>query len=307
MPPISQPVCPPAWPQQPEWPPQQTCPPQQGPQLAQTLFGITALLVLMAGRGRERQPAYDCPPDAPPPQRPPIVVVRRPEPPDCDVPPLRPSRPARPPRVEVPPESPETPPSRPPKRPPARPPQRPPQRPPGRVYDDPVIQGFDGEKFKVHGTKGKTPYYNLITDDNLNVNAKFGKIGNSTGTWLLETGLQVGDQQIRWDAKSNAPVVVTDNNRVLNEGDTVDLGNGQTARFVNGQLQVNTQEYDFNLNRRYSDLRGGNFLNLDNVVLKGDDNANGILGVTAAPGRQVVTEEDAAARFNVQGLFDGIR
>lgn len=195
-----------------------------------------------------------------------------------------------------------------------------------RVEGDPHVFGLDGGRFDFMGEADK--YYNMLSDSNVQYNAKFKGIGPGA-TALGEVGFQVGTAQSGYTriqfAPGGRPIV---NGQVLRPGTRIvfDTGlvnnSGQRVRgFVayNEQtktMSVNTGEYQFDIIDQ-----GGQTLDQRTQVttlgVKSDGvTAHGVFGQTAhfQPGRvlngrlgQGAQGEGAIAghyrQYEVSGLF----
>jgi hypothetical protein len=168
----------------------------------------------------------------------------------------------------------------------------------GRVWGDPHVEGFDGEKFDFNGQAGRT--YSVINDRGLSLNTRMQSWGNGPATTMGEVGVTVGNNRIYWDAEAPGPLL---NGNAMAQNSTYNLGGQQSVAYSGNQLSFNTREYNFKLQDN------GDYLDLNNVQLKGDAYAGGILGSTAAEGKQFEgwskgqIEDFGARNWATPGLF----
>lgn len=148
------------------------------------------------------QPPVFCPPKPEPPTckpEPPICVPPRPEPPIC-----KPEPPVCvPPRPEPPVCKPEPPICKPeppickPEPPTCEPPKPPVCPPPisvcddSRVWGDPHFVGAEGGKYDVQGEDGKI--YNMLSDQGVQINGRFGAYKDKGATVIKEVGITHGN------------------------------------------------------------------------------------------------------------------
>lgn len=132
----------------------------------------------------------------------------------------------------------------------------------GRVWGDPHFVGADGEKFDVQGEAGKT--YNILSDKDLQVNAKFEEWGgkNSGATTIGELGMTIGKDQVKFDKNGE----LTINGEKAKDGTYLD----GAVTLKDGKLSVKTDEYSFDV--EVQDNAGGDHLNIENIR---SENANG--------------------------------
>jgi hypothetical protein len=180
----------------------------------------------------------------------------------------------------------------------------------GRVWGDPHFEGFDGEKFDFMGKAGST--YNILKDRGINFNAEFGKFGDGNATVMKKVGLEICGNQLEWSANGKPTL----NGRELKEGESFDLGGGQTVKMEGGVLKFKLFEYEFEIKQEGSGDKA--YFDMNNVKLKGDGVAGGLLGLTAKEGKQfegsafetdgkrdqAKIEAYGEQNFKVNGLFD---
>lgn len=111
----------------------------------------------------------------------------------------------------------------------------------GTITGDPHFKGGDGDTYDVQGQAGKT--YNLLSDQGIQFNGKFGAWGNNGATVVTETGITVKGSYgnlsaVNFDKNGNAKV----NGQELKDGHTVQLADGGTATKKGNKLIVTTAE-----------------------------------------------------------------
>ena len=138
--------------------------------------------------------------------------------------------------------------------------------------------------------------FSIISDQNLQVNAKFDEWSGPDATIMSEAGLQVRNSETgaidqlyfdaRNDDKSLATSAPTLNGVELKANEEITLADGGTAIWDGANsVKVTTAEYTMDIKRQ--DSKHGGFLNIDASVTDGANpfgdmvGAHGILGQTA--------------------------
>ncbi|MDX2085480.1 MAG: hypothetical protein SFZ03_08840 [Candidatus Melainabacteria bacterium] len=172
----------------------------------------------------------------------------------------------------------------------------------GRGWGDPHFEDINGEDdgtdFDVHGIPGQV--YNIISDQGLNFNARFDNPDNpgqkvskpgEIPTYMTEVALEAGGRQVHWDAKGELTV----------DGKAPEFD--EQGRYYLDENQyiekTGDKEYKLNVNEYMIDLKNQDGRYFDfNVHMKegADDQADGILGMTAEAGDIDITNEEAEKR-----------
>ena len=110
----------------------------------------------------------------------------------------------------------------------------------GRVWGDPHFVGADGGKYDVQGVAGN--YYNILSDDGLQVNARFDEFAgpNSGQTVMGAIGITLGTDTVEVSATEGVKI----------NGETVEAGtylDGKVTVLENGSVEINEQEYSFRI------------------------------------------------------------
>ncbi|MGE0201467.1 MAG: hypothetical protein AB7P76_10920, partial [Candidatus Melainabacteria bacterium] len=146
----------------------------------------------------------------------------------------------------------------------------------GGYWGDPHFTGFDGEKYDVHGVAGNT--YNILSDKDVQYNARFDAWGNQGATAIGQAGIRVGSDMLVFDAKTG---VASLNSQTLKTGDKAALSAaGSSFAFNGNNLNVVTSEYTIDLTRENNDHFQSNVILNGNPLADGV-NPHGILGQTA--------------------------
>ena len=114
----------------------------------------------------------------------------------------------------------------------------------GNFWGDPHFTGFDGGKYDVQGVHGET--YNILSDQNIQFNATFSvwqnagnldafENGQNYATVVTDVGIQVGDDQLRFDATQDGPIL---NGTALAKGQTVTVDADNEQHFAYLILEV---------------------------------------------------------------------
>ncbi|MDX2084316.1 MAG: hypothetical protein SFZ03_02885 [Candidatus Melainabacteria bacterium] len=162
---------------------------------------------------------------------------------------------------------------------------RPPEYTGGRsanITGDPHFAEFDGGQFDFQGQAGNV--YNLLSDQNFNLNGQFVAFGGQGATVVGEAGLRLGPDQIHLSANNPLPTI---NQQAMEVGRLYQLADG-TALWDNGELVVTSNEYGLTITPRthatanYLDLA----VNLTDAGPYSDFVApHGLLGVTVNHGQ----------------------
>jgi hypothetical protein len=143
----------------------------------------------------------------------------------------------------------------------------------GSYEGDPHLVGFDGEKYDVMGSVGKT--YNMISDKNFQYNTNFIKMGpDAVSTAIGSAGLLVGKDKVSLDAKVGTPTL---NGTPLQVNKKATLADGTSTALWDGKSFVlNSPEYTVNL--KVSTDSGSDTKYLDSTVklANGDPFADGV-------------------------------
>jgi von Willebrand factor type D domain len=145
----------------------------------------------------------------------------------------------------------------------------------GRIWGDPHFIGQDGDQYDVQGEAGKT--YNLLSDQNFQMNGQFDSFGTDGSTVVGKVGISAGSDQI--EVSKDGTVMV--NGRELQEGDKVDLADGGSVEYRDGSVQVNSGEWETNIQFEGSgdDAHLNIDVKTDNAVADGVK-PHGLLGQT---------------------------
>lgn len=90
----------------------------------------------------------------------------------------------------------------------------------GRIWGDPHFIGADGGKYDVQGEAGKT--YNLLSDENFQMNGEFHAWSSPGATVVGEVGISAGEDQVKIDKHGTVMV----NGNELADGERVALADG---------------------------------------------------------------------------------
>ncbi len=136
----------------------------------------------------------------------------------------------------------------------------------GRVWGDPHFEDGEGGKYDVQGEAGKT--YNILSDEGLQVNAKFDQWGGegSGKTTMGEVGITIGDDQVSFDKTGELMI----NGEEAGEGSHLD----GAVTLEDGKLSVKTDEYSFDV--EVQEHPKGDHLNIENIQSE-NANADGIM------------------------------
>ena len=137
----------------------------------------------------------------------------------------------------------------------------------GRVWGDPHFDGADAEKYDIQGKAGVI--YNILSDDNVQVNAKFAKFNNSdTANAMGELGFRINGDEIKvgYDKSGKKLVEIND---VAQEMGSDWSKNGVTWK--DGKLSVEAKSTDgesWNFDVKFQRAGNTNYLDLG---ITGDD------------------------------------
>lgn len=153
-----------------------------------------------------------------------------------------------------------------------------------RIWGDPHIVAADGSKYDFQGTTGQN--YNLLSDNNLELNAKFGKYTKEGTNIISQTGLTVkgsSDDDISL-VSFGSDGSATINGEAMKEGSTQTLADGGTAVLKDGKLTITTAE-GYTVVQTTAESSGVSYVNVDvesgsKGVNSDGVNPDGILGNT---------------------------
>ncbi len=137
----------------------------------------------------------------------------------------------------------------------------------GRIWGDPHFEHTDGEgvtdKYDVQGEAGKT--YNLLSDQDLQVNGTFGQWKNSkTATVIKDLGITSGSDQIHIATDGTTTV----NGQEISEGHRCEIDGGFVEK-KDGKIIIQTEEYKMEVDVRKDHL---------NIAFESDNvNADGVM------------------------------
>lgn len=119
-----------------------------------------------------------------------------------------------------------------------------------RIWGDPHFIGADGDKFDVQGEAGKI--YNLLSDENFQLNGKFEAFGKDGATVVGNAAINADGNFINVDKKGETYV----NGLKLQDGQKVDLFGGGTVEKKGDHVIVNKGEWkvDFEANGQYLNM-----------------------------------------------------
>lgn len=190
-----------------------------------------------------------------------------------------------------------------------------------RIWGDPHFIGADGDQFDVQGQAGKI--YNLLSDQNFQLNGKFEAYGSGGATVVGEAAINADGNFITVDKKGDAFV----NGQKLKDGQKVDLFGGGTAEKKGDHLIVTKGEWkvDFEANGQYLNMdietknaiadgvkpQGliGQTFDGDGKALMGDagEGAQGGGAIKDANGNLTKAgDKDAVKSYEVDSLFSSI-
>lgn len=192
----------------------------------------------------------------------------------------------------------------------------------GRIWGDPHFIGQDGGKYDVQGEAGKT--YNLLSDQNFQMNGRFDDWGNGA-TAVGAVGISAGSDQV--EVNKDGTVMV--NGDELKEGDSVQLADGGTVSYNDGEVSIDSGEWKTDI--QFAGSGDKAHLNIDvsteNAVADGvkphgllgqtfdadDDARNGDKGKGAQGGGAIegsngnitnAGDKSAVENYEVDGLYD---
>jgi hypothetical protein len=141
----------------------------------------------------------------------------------------------------------------------------------GRIWGDPHFIGADGGKYDVQGEAGKT--YNLLSDQNFQMNGRFDAWGSGGATVVGEVGIAAGSDQI--EVHKDGTVMV--NGEELADGERVALADGGYVEKNGGNVELKSGEWevDFQIQRDHINMD----VRTDNAIADGVK-PHGLLGQT---------------------------
>jgi hypothetical protein len=136
----------------------------------------------------------------------------------------------------------------------------------GRVWGDPHFVGADGEKYDVQGEAGKT--YNILSDQGLQVNARFDQFGDSSSgeTVMGEVGITLGKDQVQFSKDG----VLKINGEEVKDGTYLD----GAVTLKEGKLSIKEDEFSFDVEAKQNEK--SNYLNIERIT-SANANADGVL------------------------------
>ncbi|MEM9341902.1 MAG: VWD domain-containing protein [Pseudomonadota bacterium] len=181
----------------------------------------------------------------------------------------------------------------------------------GRIWGDPHFIGEDGGKFDVQGRDGGI--YNLLSDQNFQMNGRFDAWGGGGATVVGQVGISAGSDQI--EVNKDGTVLV--NGEEVGVGERVELADGGYVHNCGNEVTVESGEWKVDFQIKQSSR--GNYINMDVST----ENANsdgvkphGLLGQTfdadddarnGAKGRGAQGEgaiDGVVTDYEVDGLYD---
>ncbi|MEL7082799.1 MAG: VWD domain-containing protein, partial [Pseudomonadota bacterium] len=123
----------------------------------------------------------------------------------------------------------------------------------GRIWGDPHFIGADGGKYDVQGEAGKT--YNLLSDQNFQMNGTFEAWRSPGATVVGEVGINTGADQI--EVNKDGTVMV--NGQELEKGDRVELNDGGYVDYGDEGVTVESGEWKVD----FQFAGNGSHLNMD--------------------------------------------
>lgn len=141
----------------------------------------------------------------------------------------------------------------------------------GRIWGDPHFIGADGGKFDVQGEAGKT--YNLLSDQDFQMNGRFDSWGSGGATVVGEVGIAAGSDQV--EVHKDGTVMV--NGEELADGQRVELADGGFVEKNGSNVQLESGEWkvDFQIQRDHINMD----VSTDNAIADGVK-PHGLLGQT---------------------------
>ena len=181
----------------------------------------------------------------------------------------------------------------------------------GRIWGDPHFIGEDGGKYDVQGEAGKM--YNLLSDNNFQMNGRFDDWGGNGATVVGAVGISAGTDQI--EVNKDGTVLV--NGDEVDKGERVELADGGYVENTGNNVVVESGEWKVDFQIKSSSR--GNYINMDVST----ENANsdgvkphGLLGQTfdaddearnGAKGKGAQGEgasDGVVTDYEVDGLYD---
>lgn len=135
--------------------------------------------------------------------------------------------------------------------------------------------GDDGDKYTVSGQSGKI--YNILSDKNLQYNARFSDTWGTGGNVMSEAGIKVGKDQLDLKTGQKPGTSPLLNGKPMKTGQTYNLDGGH-AVWDGDNLVINTPDYQLSLRpfvSGYSKNGNTDFINGE-YTLKGNPMADGV-------------------------------
>ena len=160
------------------------------------------------------------------------------------------------------------------------------------IQGDPHFVGADGGRYDVQGKAGKT--YNILSDKDLQVNAKFQAYGGGGATTMGEIGVTMGQDQVQIDKAGK----VTINGEAMEGNSALDgaiTKSGKVVTVKSGEYQIKITSAGGYLNAAF---------NSDNVAADGVM-PHGVWG-QAADGDGKARNGDKGAGAQGGGAIEGL-
>ena len=169
----------------------------------------------------------------------------------------------------------------------------------GGIQGDPHFTGANGQKYDIQGKAGTI--YNILSDKDLQVNAKFQPWkGSPTANIMSDIGITAGKDQVGFGVDGKFSI----NGKTVGDG-TYNLGNGSVTKTGNSAT-IKTPEYTVtasigaeDANNKYMELKFESpNVTADGVLPKG------LWGQTANGKDSTTPTEAQASQFVVNSMFD---
>jgi hypothetical protein len=166
----------------------------------------------------------------------------------------------------------------------------------------PIFSGFEGEEFQFNGIPNK--FFNLLTDENIQVNAHF-----NSHKRIDSIGIKIGNSKVQWTAQDGKAEV---NGKKLHYRSYITVDNQNYSAYVEikslletvrvNTLFVNAGKYHFNIVRNKNcSVVLPYFFNFNTVIYNRNARPHGIVGQTA--------DYNGAPRIDAgeqgEGIIDG--
>jgi len=154
----------------------------------------------------------------------------------------------------------------------------------GLHWGDPHFVGDDGGKYDIQGVDGGV--YNMLSDADIQYNARFAAWGNGGATVVDAIGVTVWNSQVGWEVGTGPTL----NGVAIAEGETTQFEGGSVS-WQGNDVVVETEEYSLTFKNN------GNHINGDYVAKNpfGDEvGAHGLWGQTVDAGTEAVSGDIGA-------------